>query len=261
MTLSCIARQPMRNRRTARRTPSQSRLRTHSSKAADPFQESVATTIAAAGKPPEPHEREAVSVVRPRTFGSRAHRMAPYQVIRQHRTARMLRGDWSERDALLRQAEGASLSHTVVDLTRNAASQPARAVHGQPRLKMRVKESQEGSVSLSNTARPGVCVRVGFRLPRGSAHALDGLRLSAPTHGTSVPLPGPKGLPDTGDAESARGNLAGAHGPHLTRGSLVSARSSCRVCRAACLSRLRGSLSRGRDGRSEGAVLISPSRA
>ena len=79
-----------------------------------------------------------------------------------------------------------------------------------------------------------MCARAGFRLPRGSAHALDGLRLSAPTHGTSVPLPGPKGLPDTGDAASARGNLADAHGPFSTRGFLVSARCFYRVCRVAC---------------------------
>ncbi|NOT26364.1 MAG: hypothetical protein HOP16_09720 [Acidobacteria bacterium] len=65
-------------------------------------------------------------------------------MIRQRRTARTLRGDWSERDALLRQVEGTSLSYAVADLTRNAASKPARAVHSRPRIETRVQESQEG---------------------------------------------------------------------------------------------------------------------
>ena len=71
-------------------------------------------------------------------------------MIRQRRTARTLRGDWSERDAPLRQAEGTGLSYAVTDRTRNAASQPARAVRGRPRLETRVKESQEGNVSLTD---------------------------------------------------------------------------------------------------------------
>ncbi len=238
-----------------------SRLHTHNNKTADSGEEPAVTFIATAGMPPESHEREAVIVARPHPLGSRAHRMAPYKVIRRRRTARTLRGDWSERDAPLRQAEGSGLSYTVVDRTRAAASQPARAVHGRPRIETRVKESQEGNVSPRYLARPGVCARAGFRLPRGSAHALDGRRLSAPTHGTSVPLPGPKGLPDTGDAASARGNLAGAPRPCLGA-RLTRARATlCRVCRAACLSRRPGISSRGRVERSVTAVLISPSRA
>jgi hypothetical protein len=243
--------------------PSGARFRrsTHNKKPADPVHGSAVTSIAAAGMPPEPHERETVIVARPRLLGSRAHRMAHLtEIIRQRRTARTLRGDWSERDALLRQAEGTSLLYTVTGRRRHAASQSARTVHGRPRLEQRVKESQEGNVPPSDSARPGACARAGFRLPRGSAHALDGLRLSAPTHGTSVPLPGPKGLPDTGDAASARGNLAGAHGPLSARGSLASARRS--VADAVRRVSLDGALpSRGRVERSVGAVLISPPRA
>ena len=221
---------------------------------ADGREASATSTTAALGMPLEPYEFTDGAPSRPRQLGCCAHRMAPYKVIRQRRTARMLRGDWSERDAPLRQAEGTGLSYTVADRMRDAASQLARAVRGRPRVETRVKESQEGNVLPRISARPGVCARAGFRLPRGSAHALDGLRLSAPTHGTSVPLPSPQGLPDTGDAASARGNLAGAHGP-------LSARCSCRVSRAACLSRWRGLPSHGRDERSVRAVLISPSRA
>jgi hypothetical protein len=86
---------------------------THNNKTADPIHGSAATFIAAARRPPEPHERDAVIVARPRLLGSCAHRMARYKEIRQRRTARTLRGDWSERDAPLRQAEGTGLSDTV----------------------------------------------------------------------------------------------------------------------------------------------------
>jgi len=107
--------------------------------------------------PPEPHEREAVIVTRPARLGHRADRMAPYEVIRQRRTARTLRGDWSERDAQLRQAEGTSLSYTVTDRTRDAASQPTRAVHGRPRLETRVEESHRGERAADRSAVPGAC--------------------------------------------------------------------------------------------------------
>ena len=157
---------------------------------ADSVQQPAATTTAAAGMPPEPHERGAVIAARPRPLGSRADRMALYKMIRQRRTARTLRGDWSERDAPLRQAEGTSLSHAVTDRKRDAASQPARAVHGRPRIETRVKESVEGNAPPIRLAGPGMCYRAGLRSPRGSAHTPDGRRLSAPTHGTSVPLPG-----------------------------------------------------------------------
>ncbi len=202
------------------------------------------------------------SVTRPRLLGYRANRMAHLaKMIRRRRTARTLRGDWSERDAPLWQAEGYWL---VSRLHRSDAHGRVPAHEGCPWSATARNAGQgiaRGARLADQSAGPGVCARAGFRLPRGSAHALDGLRLSAPTHGTSVPLPGPKGLPDTGDAESARGNLAGAHGPHLTRGSLVSARCSYRVCRAACLSRGRGCLSRSAGQAFVKAVLISPSRA
>ena len=122
----------------------------------------------------------------------------------------MLRGDWSERDALLRQAEGASLSHTVVDLTRNAASQPARAVPWSATAKNAGRGIARGE-RLAEQYGETWCVRTSGASGCLAARRtrLTDCRLSAPTHGTSVPLPGPKGLPDTGDAESARGNLAG----------------------------------------------------
>ena len=56
---------------------------THNNETADPIHESAVTSIAAAGVPPEPHERETVIVARPRPLGSCAHRMARYKVIRQ----------------------------------------------------------------------------------------------------------------------------------------------------------------------------------
>ena len=45
--------------------------------------------------------------MRPHAPGRCAYRMALYKVIRHRRTARTLRGDWSERDAPLRQAHAA----------------------------------------------------------------------------------------------------------------------------------------------------------
>jgi hypothetical protein len=118
--------------------------------------------------------------------------MALYKVIRHRGTARTLRGARSERDARLRQAEGTGLSYSVTDRTRDAASQPTRAVRGRPRLEQRVKASHiEGT--FRRTFRRGL-VRAGER-DSGRLAArrtrLIGRRLSAPTPGTSVPLPGP----------------------------------------------------------------------
>jgi hypothetical protein len=160
-------------------------------KRADPGQESAAT-IAAAGLPPEPHEREAATVARPHSLGHGADRMARYKMIRHRGTARTLRGAPSERDAQLRQAEGTGLSYSVTDRTRDAASQPTRAVRGRPRLEQRVKASHiEGTFRRAlRRGLVGVDERDSGRLAARRTR-LIGRRLSAPTPGTSVPLPGP----------------------------------------------------------------------
>ena len=177
---------------------------------ADSVQQPAATTTAAAGMPPEPHERAAVIVARPRPLGSfsRADRMALYKVIRRRRTARTLRGDWSERDAPLRQAEGTSLSHAVTDRERNAASQPARAVHGRPRIETRVKESLEGNAPPIRLAGPGMCYRAGLRSPRARRTHLTDADCPPRLTGLRSPCPALRGAADDGDAASVRGDLA-----------------------------------------------------
>lgn len=66
------------------------------------------------------------------------------------------------------------------------------------------------------TTVPGARARAGLRSSRGSAACLNGRRLSAPTPGTSVPLPGSIGAADHGDTKSARGDLANLDSPHPT---------------------------------------------
>lgn len=58
---------------------------------------------------------------------------------------------------------------------------PPGAVRGRPRLETRVEESHRGERLAKKSAGPGACERAGLRSPRGSAHAPDGRRLSAPT--------------------------------------------------------------------------------
>lgn len=134
--------------------------------------------------------RAGAVVARPHSFGSCAYRMARYEVIRRSRTARTLRGALSERDAPLRQAEGTGLFYPVTDRMRSAASQPARAAQGRPRLETRVEESRKRG-TLRRTRLAGL-VRANER---------DSGRLAArrrrltdddcpPRLGTSVPLPG-----------------------------------------------------------------------
>ncbi len=169
----------------------ESRLPIHNNKTADPVHGSATTSIAAAGMPPEPHERDTVIVARPRLLGSCAYRMARYKVIRLRRTARNLRGDWSERDAPLRQAEGTGLSYTVTDRTRDAASQP---LWGCPRSAT-VRNAGRG-IALEGNAPPNILAGPVRTHERDSGRLaarrmrLIGRRLSAPTPGTSVPLPG-----------------------------------------------------------------------
>jgi hypothetical protein len=77
-------------------------------KAADPYQEPAATSIATTGQPPASHERAARSIARrvlARSTG--ADRMARYKVNPARRAARTVRGASCERDTRLRHAEGA----------------------------------------------------------------------------------------------------------------------------------------------------------
>ena len=78
---------------------------TTNNKAADPVEESAAFT-AAAGMPPEPHEREAVIVARPRPLSHCADRTARYEMVRQAGAARSMRGARCERDARLSRRRG-----------------------------------------------------------------------------------------------------------------------------------------------------------
>lgn len=150
-----------------------SHLPIHNRRTADPVHGPAITSIAATGMPPKSHEQKAVSVVRPRPLGTCAHRMALYKVIRQHRPARTLRGDWSERDAPLRQAEGTGLSNTVTDRTRDAASQSARTVHGRPRIETRVKESHRGETRRRVIGGASCVRRAGLRSSCGSPDTPD----------------------------------------------------------------------------------------
>jgi hypothetical protein len=95
--------------------------------------------------PPEPREREAVILSQAGSLVKRADRMARYKVIRHRGAARSVRGDHSERDARLRHVEGSDVPYAMYDRTRSAASQPARAVRGRPRLKQRVEKSPRGT--------------------------------------------------------------------------------------------------------------------
>ena len=192
-----------------------SRLRIHNNKTADPVHGSSATSIAAAGMPPEPHEREAVIAARPRPLGSRADRMAPYKVIRHAGPHARCAAPFSERDARLRHVEGSDVPHAMSDRTRDTASQPARAVHGRPRLEQRVKESHRGERAADRSAGPGACWRAGLRSSRGSAHAPDRTPTVRPDSRDFGPTARPARAADEGDAASVRGDLAGIRRPYL----------------------------------------------
>ncbi len=106
------------------------------------------------GTPPEPHEREAVIVTRPRPLGHCADRMARYKEIRQAGAARSVRGARCERDARLRHVEGSDVPHALSDRTRDAASQPARAVRGRPGLETAGRGIARGDCA-ARLAAPG----------------------------------------------------------------------------------------------------------
>ncbi len=143
---------------------------------------------APSGEPPLVHERLAIAM-RGR-FGFSADRLAQYKVIRHRGAARSVRGDQSERDARLDTSRAPTCHMPCPTGSRDAASQPARAVRGRPWLKQRVEESHRGECPAEDR-RGQMCAneRDSGRLAARRAW-LNGRRLSAPTHGTSVPLPG-----------------------------------------------------------------------
>ena len=102
-------------------------------------------------------------------------------MIRQRRPARTLRGAGASEARCSGKLRATGLSYAVTDRTRLAASQPAGAVRGRPRLETRVEESHRGERPAEKSAGTEVCPRAGLRSSRGSAHATDGRRLSAPT--------------------------------------------------------------------------------
>jgi hypothetical protein len=149
------------------------RRRSIENKTADPYQESAVNTTAAAGMPPEPHEREAVSITRPRALGFSADRTGRHtKCIRHAGTHGVCAGPQVERDARLWHAEGSGVSHPGTDRTRMRrvpAARPSMVGHGKPR----VKELPRGERAAERSAAPGVCYRAGLRSSRGSTHALD----------------------------------------------------------------------------------------
>src|SRR5436190_10897433 len=89
------------------------RRRSTENKTADPCQESAVITTAATGMPPEPHEREAVSITRPHALGFSADRTGRnIKCIRHAGTHALCAGPQVERDARLWHAEGSGVSHS-----------------------------------------------------------------------------------------------------------------------------------------------------
>jgi hypothetical protein len=168
-------------------------------KAADPFQESAATTIAAAGMPPEPRERDAVILAQAGPLVNRALiGWRRTKLIRHAGPHARCAGTGASETRRFRQAEGTGLSQTVADRTRAAASQPARAVRGRPRVETRVEDRLEGNAP--PTDRRAWCnERAGLRSSRGSRDALDRSPTDRPDSGTSVPLPGSARSCDDGE--------------------------------------------------------------
>lgn len=140
-----------------------------------------------------PHER-ATAILAPRAARFRRRSAGAIQNEPASRTARTVCGDASERDArlgTLRQLQRAPMLCPTGSLT--LAPRPP----GRPRsvrVKQRVKESQEGTLRPSIRRSLAYRARAGLRSSRSSARHQHGRRLSAPTQGTSVPLPGPQGL-------------------------------------------------------------------
>lgn len=241
MTWPRIARQPVRNRRlggsTPRRTPLVFECESPNNKAADPFQESAATTIAAAGMPPEPRERDAVILAQASPLVKRADRMAPLTEMIRHAGphARCAGPEASETRRYGRLRAPACLTPRSKMPRRQLSADRTRsrrvpAHSGCPRSDT-VRNAGQGSLRGERTvdcsAGPSACERAGFMLPRGSTHALERTPTVRPDSWDFGPnCPAPQGAADDGDAASARGDMADTRQPNLGASPLASARSS-----------------------------------
>jgi hypothetical protein len=177
-------------------------------KAADPYQESTATSIATTGQPPASREREARSIARcdlARSTG--ADRMARYKVNPARRAARKVRGASCERHATIDtpRTAGVPLCPRRLD-ARHAPICSQRAVTpvclqsrecgnlwGQMALRpgpqQRVNDIAQERTAPRSWAAPVICNSSGISnhlAPR--CRCQPGRRLSASTPGTSVPL-------------------------------------------------------------------------
>ena len=170
---------------------------TRNNKTVGLVQESYVTSTAVAGQPPAPDERGAVPVARQPWFGHGADRMAQYQVIRQAGPHAVCAApDVSEtRDFDTLRAPACptpipdrKLEHAS-QLAFAARQRRARVVHGWAWAKQRVEKSQKGMALRMWRRLVRANERDSGRLAPRRTHS-HGRRLSAPTHGTSVPLPG-----------------------------------------------------------------------
>ncbi len=175
-------------------------------KAADPYQESTATSIATTGQPPASREREARSIARcdlARSTG--ADRMARYKVNPARRAARKVGGASCERHATIDTPRTAGVPLCPRRLDARHASLPARAVqtailqsrvcgasgigHSQPGPQQRVNDiAQERTAPPSDRRRLMPAFEWDFKSSRASTYALHGRRLSASTPWDFGPL-------------------------------------------------------------------------
>lgn len=171
--------------------PTPDLLRATKNKTAGPRSaESAVIMTAATGTPPAPHGR-ATACIRPRALGFSADRTGrDTKCLRHAGTHGVCAGPQVERDARLRHAEGSSVPHALFDRERQAVPQPP----GCPWLD-EAKTAGQG-IALEGTRRRAVggawsaCGERDSGRLAASCTRLIGRRLSAPTHGTSVPLPG-----------------------------------------------------------------------
>jgi hypothetical protein len=174
------------------------------SSAADSYFESAATSIAAAGQPPTPREREPQytrSRSKKRSPGGAAPRVRHYEAGPATRGTRAHReGARCERRHAARPGEHSTRPESVTTGSANPASPLVRAVRRLRRVVQgptTVKSGSEHRRGDCATPCLGWCLacvieRDSDRLAARHAR-LHGRRLSAPTPGTSVLLPGPFG--------------------------------------------------------------------
>ena len=169
-----------------------------------PYRPALRSAAVSGGLPSRTSNR--VTISDPWLFGQRADRIAPYKVIRQAGAARSVRGALCEqmRDFDTLRAPtwlwltGCAMPHpcplglSAVRLFENSASRNRNRGDAPPNH-WRRRQLAHGRDSGRLAAR---------------RRQSNGRRLSAPTRGTSVPCPAPRGAADEGDAASARGDLA-----------------------------------------------------